>query len=235
MSTVVNVVAWNLNNGDRPSFPNELASLPEAVAYAFSETAGHNNDLDRWAKRKGLRCITGVGDIGSNVQLYLDADRVSLVPTDDPDHYGVEIVHVTWRGPKGKPIAGRSFVWALVEVDGVPLLLVAVHGPWNPVKNFRAWRAYWRAVRRLARHFPSVDMLLVGDLNQSFAKRVAWSIRRTAWRLRARVVPTALPVDYGLFRPRRRSRWTVTARKGARMLSDHAYVLYRLVKREAAR
>lgn len=221
----VNVVAWNLNNGDRPTFPNELASLPEAVAYAFNETAGHNGDLDRWAKRLNLRCVTGTGDAGSNVQLYLDRDRVVV------ERWGVEIVDVPWRGPKGKRIAARAIVWALVQVDGIPLLLVAVHGQWNPVRNLRAWRAYQRTLRRVVRRWTHVDVLVIGDHNQSFAKRIAWSVRRTAWRVGARVIPTGLPVDYGLLRPGRVRRWAVTARKGARMLSDHRYVVYRLVKR----
>lgn len=223
--TIANVVAWNLKVGRRVTFPNELASLPHASVYAFNECGGHWDDLDRWSNDAGLAIITSVGDVGSNSALFLSAKRVEIV------NGGVEIVDVEFRGPKGKRIPGRSIVWALVRVDDVPLFLVLDHGPWNPVLNFRAWRAYQQRLRRMGTWFPSVDMLLVGDHNQSHATRAAWAIRGTANAIRARLVPGGGSVDFAIHRPGRFKRWAVTTIKGARMFSDHAYYLYRLVSR----
>lgn len=228
---LVKVVAWNLGNGDRATFPNELASLPEAVAYAFNELAGHLVDLDRWADRRHLLAVVnpalvdGTRDVVRNTQLYVDPAHVKIL------RYGVEVVEVPWRGPKGKRIAGRSIVWAHVEIDGVKIVLVAVHAPWGPLVNRKAWRAYQETLRRIGGWFPSDDMLILGDQNQSWAARTAFAIRGTANVIRARLVPGGGTVDFGLFRPGRVRRWSVSARKGLRLFSDHAYIVYRLVAR----
>lgn len=223
--TVAAVVAWNPKVGHRRTFRNELASLPPASAYAFNECGGHWDDLDHWARRQGSTVLTGTGDIGSNSALILGPD-VKVI------RWGVEIVDVPWRGPKGKRIEGRSIVWALVEIDGVPLFLVVDHGPWNPVLNWRAWRAYQQRLRRMGTWFPSVDLLLVGDHNQPWSTRIAWAIRGTANKIRARYIASGSPLDYGIFRSGTKPRWLrVTARKGVRLFSDHAYIVYRLVTR----
>lgn len=217
----VAVLAWNVRVGRRKGFSAELRRLPWASVYAFNEADGHWSDLADWAKERDLRRVEASG----GVALYV-GKRVQI------EGSGVKHVNARWFGPKGKRFNTRPIVWALLRVDGRPLFVVVQHAPWNPVKNAVAWKAYQQQLRRMGTWFPSVDMLLIGDANQSWAKRVAWAIRGTANKIRGRYVPTGASVDYGIFRPGKNGWATVRGALGVRHGSDHAYTMYRLVNKE---
>lgn len=212
-----NVVAWNCKVGRRKSFRSELDRLPTAVVYAFNEADGHYDVLADWAEDESLRRVQASG----GVALYVSR-RVEVIAS------GVDTVRARWVGPKGKVFRSRPIVWALLKVDGRGLYLEVQHGPWNPVKNAAAWRAYQQRLRALGAWFPSVDLLIVGDPNMSWAKRVAWAIRGTANKIRARYVPTGAVIDFGIFRPGNKPQWDVKGIEGDEMGSDHPFVLYRL-------
>lgn len=215
-----NVVAWNCKVGRRKSFRSELDRLPAASVYAFNEADGHYADLADWAEDKGLRRLEASGGIALFV-----GQRVEVIAS------GVDVVKARWVGPKGKRFRSRPIVWGLLKIDDRGLYLEVQHAPWNPVKNSRAWRAYQQRLRDLGEWFPSVDLLIVGDTNQSWAKRVAWAIRGTANKIRGRYVPTGSSIDFGIFRPGKKPLWDVKGIEGAELGSDHAYVTYRLTPR----
>lgn len=217
------VLAWNCKVGRRKSFDTELDRLPPHSIYAFNEAVGRGREaqLADWARERKLRRIESSG----GVMLYV-GPRVVDVGS------GVEHVNARWLGPKGKRFNTRPIIWAMLRVDNRPLYVVVQHAPWNPVKNGVAWRAYQKRLRRMGTWFPSVDMLLIGDANQSWAKRVAWAIRGTANKIRGRYVPTGAAVDYAVFRPGDPGEFLVKGALGARLGSDHKYTSYRLISKE---
>ena len=215
-------LAWNCKVGRRKSFPAELDSLPLASVAAFNEADGHWADLADWAKERGMRRVAADGGVG----LYV-GKRVEVV------EFRVEHVEARWRGPKGKLFVSRPIIWALLRIDGRALFVVVQHAPWNPIKNAVAWRAYQAKLRQVGTWFPFADMLLVGDANQSWAKRTAWSIRATVRKFRGRQVTTGASVDYAAFRPGENGQWRVRGVLGKRLGSDHPYTAYRLINRSA--
>lgn len=217
------ILAWNCKVGRRRSFRAELDRLPDAAIYAFNEADGHYGDLADWAASRNLRRVHAVGGIA----VFL-APGVRLIASR------VELVEAKWRGPKGKLFRSRPIAWVLVEINGCPLFVPVQHAPWNPIKNAIAWKAYQAKLAQVLTWYPYADALLVGDTNQRWITRAVVSLRRTAARVRGRLVATGAPLDYGVFRPGTTQRWTVVGRRGSRLRSDHHVVTFDLTPRGTA-
>lgn len=215
------VVAWNVKVGDRDDFLAELRALGTPPVIGLMETPGHRDDIRTWARRSGYVVHSDTWD-----SILLVRNDVELVER------GALVVRTRWRGPKGKRIDGRVFPWVRIKLDGRVLDVLLVHMPWNPVRNWRAWIACTRAVRRFARNHPGADLLVVGDLNQRASARGPGSIYATSKAIRGRIIPTGALLDYAIYRPAspagRFRPAAVSGRKGARMGSDHPVAAYNL-------
>lgn len=219
------VVAWNVKVGDRRSFLDEMRALGTPPVIGLMETPGHKVDIRTWARRAGY-------------VVHRTALDSQLLVRNDVELIGRGTITVTtpWRGPKGKRIAGRVFPWVRVRVDGVDLVVLLVHMPWNPIRNARAWIACARAVRRFAAEHPGINLLVVGDLNQRANVRRPYSMRGTANKIGGQIIATGALLDYAIYRPARSDAKVtrprgVSGRKGARMGSDHPVVAYNITQK----
>lgn len=185
------------------------------------ECGGNWRVVERIARRRGYRIITGVGDEGSSSALLVRRD-VTLIDS------GVIRTRAVWVGPKGKKHDGRGFPWATYKLDGRVRTTVVVHVPWDPAgRNEQAWHACRDALIRFASKRLGF-LELEGDWNLSARSE---EIRRLAQQLGGRVIHTGDALMFAIVRQAKVAQLDrvihVTGDAKTREGSDHPYAVLR--------
>lgn len=187
------------------------------------ECGGNWRVVERIARRRGYRIITGTGDEGSSSALLVRTD-VTLIDS------GVIRVRDKWVGPKGKTHHGRAFPWATYKLGGRVRTTVVVHMPWNPRLNDDAWNACQRALVDFAdKRFGFLEYL--GDWNWSSRSTATGSPHGIAAKIGGRIVHTGDRLMFAIVRQARTGELDrilhVAGDAKTREGSDHPYAVLR--------
>lgn len=220
-------VAWNVKVGrglslrGRRRVGSEIRDLDVGTTLSLLECGGNVSAIRAGIRGRYDRKVAGSGPEGGSTRLYVHRDARLLSG-------GLLTTRTPWRGPKGGPHRGRVFPWALVEHHGQRQYVVAVHMPWNPRRNRRAWNACIRLLLDFAAQHTDHPVVMVGDWNIPPWRKGTGTIHALAGRVGGQIVRTDDALMYAVVIPAIGQQVAASGVKGPRGGSDHPPVTIRV-------